>query len=282
MREKKSKKLQTWISKGKSKKQKKFYLMKKFDEDKFTKEQKETLKAKYREVFIKFKKTEALFDGQEEKEIIVPKNFSELVKNIEADYFSDMMPDEIPDSDVSDIEIAEEEAKNMFNDDLKAEEKLSSQLSVQAKLTETYAKQNHEYMTKFVRAYSESHSGAKKFYYQAKLKFDVEEPEGEDKHQKVLQKYLEGLQWVLYYYYRGVQHWRWFYPFHYAPLISDFKHICQNVLDGKNHIETFSIDSNCSEENRPYTPFQQLLSILPRKSFHLLPPCYIDMIDGMT
>jgi len=96
----------------------------------------------------------------------------------------------------------------------------------------------------------------------------------------MLHKYLEGLQWVLFYYYKGVQHWRWFYPYHYAPMISDLdEDIVKNYLMGKVTIDQFEIDENCSDVNHPYTPFQQLLCILPSTSFHLLPRPYFDIMN---
>jgi hypothetical protein len=39
-------------------------------------------------------------------------------------------------------------------------------------------------------------------------------------------------------------------------------------------IDSFEIDHNCADVNIPYTPFQQLLSIMPLKSIGLLPPGY--------
>jgi 5'-3' exoribonuclease 1 len=69
------------------------------------------------------------------------------------------------------------------------------------------------------------------------MKMDIKKEEGQLALKKMLHKYLEGLQWVLFYYYKGVQHWRWYYPYHYAPLISDLgQNIVNTFLQGKNTI----------------------------------------------
>jgi 5'-3' exonuclease len=79
--------------------------------------------------------------------------------------------------------------------------------------------------------------------------------------------YLQGLQWVLFYYYQGVKSWRWYYPYNYAPMISDFDNI-----DFDNKIT----DIFENDKSEPYSPFQSLLFILPKTSFDLLPKCYKD------
>lgn len=87
---------------------------------------------------------------------------------------------------------------------------------------------------------------------------------------------------MLYYYYKGVQHWRWFYPYHYAPMISDIdEDVVSNLLNGRIIIEKFENDENCSLINEPYSPFQQLLSIMPSASFKLLPPAYYSVMEEL-
>lgn len=56
--------------------------------------------------------------------------------------------------------------------------------------------------------------------------------------------YITALQWILDYYYRGVQSWDWYYPHHYAPFISDLK-----------GFQDYEIKFNMG---KPFLPFQQV------------------------
>jgi 5'-3' exonuclease len=51
--------------------------------------------------------------------------------------------------------------------------------------------------------FAESPEKAKNFYYTEKLKVDVNGEEGKSFKKRMLKRYIEGLQWVLYYYYKG-------------------------------------------------------------------------------
>ncbi|CAG9464207.1 unnamed protein product [Pedinophyceae sp. YPF-701] len=85
-------------------------------------------------------------------------------------------------------------------------------------------------------------------------------PDSGPSARRVVQSYIEGLHWVLEYYYRGVASWDWFYPFHYAPCASDMKQLADC------HVR-FS-------QGEPFLPFQQLLAVLPPSSAGLLPDAY--------
>ena len=140
---------------------------------------------------------------------------------------------------------------------------------------------NLKFMTDFVQKYSKDSHEAKQFYYQSKIGFDIDTPEGAAQRKRMLKKYLEGMQWVLFYYYKGSPHWRWYYPYLYAPMISDLGINIVNDFLGSKTITKFETDQNCPENTMPYTPFQQLLCIMPLKSFKLLPPVYRQVPETM-
>ncbi|WVQ75552.1 5'-3' exoribonuclease 2 [Cryptococcus sp. DSM 104548] len=78
--------------------------------------------------------------------------------------------------------------------------------------------------------------------------------------------YMEGLCWVLEYYYQGVPAWDWYYPYHYAPFAQDFQNIDQ-----------FDISFEVSQ---PFKPFAQLLGVFPAASrIHLPDPLQTLMIS---
>uniref|UniRef100_A0A8C2DV23 5'-3' exoribonuclease 1 n=1 Tax=Cyprinus carpio TaxID=7962 RepID=A0A8C2DV23_CYPCA len=79
--------------------------------------------------------------------------------------------------------------------------------------------------------------------------------------------YVEGIQWILHYYYHGVQSWSWYYPHHYAPFLSDVRNVSSLTL-------TFDL-------GKPFMPFEQLLGVLPSASKDLLPQCYQHLMTSL-
>lgn len=75
-------------------------------------------------------------------------------------------------------------------------------------------------------------------------------------------KYLEGLQWCLYYYTDRCVDYKWVYPYYYPPLFSDLvkyipEYSCE-LFDKRNIQNTI-------------TPLEQLTYVLPPTSYNLLP-----------
>ena len=128
-----------------------------------------------------------------------------------------------------------------------------------------------------VRLYED---GWKDRYFRSK--FDVSADDTEFRR-KVVEKYTEGLCWVLSYYYqgqdskfylpghrvietvynrtsrrckilfKGVQDWSWYFPFHYAPFASDFTDLS-------------SIEIKWDRSARPRKPLEQLMCVFPAAS----------------
>jgi len=89
-----------------------------------------------------------------------------------------------------------------------------------------------------------------RYYFE---KFKVKQDDLVDFLQRIRKAYIEGLCWVLVYYYQGCQSWTWFYPYHYAPFASDLIG-CANLK---------CADKGYFQMGTPFMPFQQLMSVLP-------------------
>lgn len=94
-------------------------------------------------------------------------------------------------------------------------------------------------------------------YYEQKFKVDKDNIEF--RHQ-VGRDYVEGLAWVLLYYFQGCASWTWYYPHHYAPFAADFVGIADMKLD--------------FVKGKPFKPYEQLMGVMPAKSNHTIPPAF--------
>ncbi|KAJ3400421.1 hypothetical protein HDV05_001094, partial [Chytridiales sp. JEL 0842] len=86
---------------------------------------------------------------------------------------------------------------------------------------------------------------------------------------KIVHNYVEGLQWVLLYYYRGVPSWEWFFRYHYAPKITDLVNL------HRFHPIVF-------DKGRPFLPFEQLMGVLPAASSAFIPECFRVLMTDPT
>lgn len=101
----------------------------------------------------------------------------------------------------------------------------------------------------------------KREYYREKLEIDFEDKEALS---KLSFRYVEGLQWVLKYYYEGVASWGWFYDYHYAPKISDLLDVASMQFD--------------FEMGKPFRPFDQLMGVLPALSASHIPAAFRELM----
>lgn len=109
-----------------------------------------------------------------------------------------------------------------------------------------------------VRLWEEGY--ADRYYEQ---KFGVDPRDIEFRH-KVARAYVEGLAWVLLYYFQGCPSWDWYYPYHYAPFAADFV----NIADMKIRFEKGNI----------FKPFEQLMGVLPAASRQAIPEIFHELM----
>ncbi|CAG8540113.1 7818_t:CDS:2, partial [Scutellospora calospora] len=87
---------------------------------------------------------------------------------------------------------------------------------------------------------------------------------GNQNREILIKSYIEGLQWVISYYDGTLISYRWFYPGHYSPIISDLK-----MFEIKNF-----------DNEAYYKSFEHLMFVLPPTSKELLPRAYQNLMNN--
>ncbi|KAH7888010.1 exoribonuclease 2 [Phlebopus sp. FC_14] len=109
-----------------------------------------------------------------------------------------------------------------------------------------------------VRLYEPGYKGR---YYQQK--FGVSSSNHEFR-KSITQCYVQGIAWVLHYYYQGTPSWQWYYPYHFAPFASDFEDLQDMKFD--------------FTQGQPFKPYEQLMGVFPPASKKHIPATFHDLM----
>ena len=136
--------------------------------------------------------------------------------------------------------------------------KRSSQIEIELQQLQLYPMYNRK-KEKIVNMGSE---GWEERYYLNCFNID-----NESEIKKVCINYYEGLIWNLKYYFEECYSWTWYYKYNHAPSLQDLS----KYLD-------LNINNILEKNDNKLKPFEQLLSVLPPKSSHLLPKKIADLM----
>lgn len=103
--------------------------------------------------------------------------------------------------------------------------------------------------------------GYKERYYRQKFGMELSDIEF---RKSIVKSYVEGLCWVLEYYYQGTPSWQWYYPYHFSPFASDF-------------LEMGRLDIRF-EKGTPFKPYEQLMGVFPAASKIHLPEPFQELM----
>lgn len=85
-------------------------------------------------------------------------------------------------------------------------------------------------------------------------------------------EYIKSIQWTFDYYFNKCSNWKWYYRYHFAPLLKDLS-IYLNTID--------SFDIFIDQNEVPYTPEEQLKIVLPHQNNSYEYPNYTPLYSIM-
>ena len=96
------------------------------------------------------------------------------------------------------------------------------------------------------------------------------------KHDKIniCKEYLKSIQWTLDYYFHECSNWRWYYQYHFSPLLIDF----YQYIDGLLHDDFYQ---TVKKNDKPYKPNEQLNIVLPQLNDEYYYPKYTPLYSFM-
>ena len=162
---------------------------------------------------------------------------------------------------------------------LQAEEKLSEFEKIKSRYTHMQvANPNHPLFAKYQEEireldFNKDYEEWTQDYYKFYLGIKKENmKEYEEMKKKLVLNYLESLVFTLNYYFVGCPSWQWHYKFRVSPLLFD---VYDHLENNKIKVEDIKF-----ELGKPYSPFQQLMLILPPQTSYILPKQLQDIMTN--
>lgn len=110
-------------------------------------------------------------------------------------------------------------------------------------------------------------------YYEKEFGKGLTRKEMTQKKHQMCQAYLQGINFVFLYYCKKIPAWRWYYNYHYPPLMTTFYEYLVS-RSSRDLLNDMALD-----KSKPVLPFVQLLCILPPSSKSLLPCEFHHLFD---
>lgn len=185
--------------------------------------------------------------------IDVSANSADTLAEVAPDLEEQTMPPENVESEKTPISALGKRKAGLMEDD---------EISTPGRSTPDISKSNgdsDELPQDTVRLWEEGYADR---YYEQKFSVD---PRDIGFRNQVARSYVEGLAWVLLYYFQGCPSWTWYYPYHYAPFAADF-------------VELHKMNLKFAK-GKPFKPFEQLMGVLPAASNHAIPEVFRSLMS---